>query len=83
MAQRKVLHSWKDISNYTGRGVRILQRYEVQIGFPIHRSARSNRKATSRKQGMVGTCKPMQNAVTRERRQRIGRVSYKRSAYKK
>lgn len=32
-----VLHSWKEISSYTGRGVRTLQRYEVLLGFPIHR----------------------------------------------
>jgi hypothetical protein len=45
MAQRKVLHSWKDISNYTGRGVRTIQRYEVKLGFPVHRPAGKNRSA--------------------------------------
>lgn len=34
-----VLHSWKDISKYTGRGVRTVQRYEVQLGLPVHRVA--------------------------------------------
>jgi predicted DNA-binding transcriptional regulator AlpA len=33
----QVLHSWKEISSYTGRGVRTLQRYEANLGFPIHR----------------------------------------------
>ena len=33
----QVLHSWKDISSYSGRGVRTLQRYESHFGFPIHR----------------------------------------------
>jgi len=33
----QLLHSWKEISSYTGRGVRTLQRYEANLGFPIHR----------------------------------------------
>ena len=33
----QILHSWKEISSYTGRGVRTLQRYEANLGFPIHR----------------------------------------------
>jgi len=42
---RCVLHSWKEISVYTGRGVRTIQRYETQFGFPIHRPAGSPRSA--------------------------------------
>lgn len=45
VTQRRVLHSWKDIANYTGRGVRTLQRYEVLLGFPIHRPAERSRSA--------------------------------------
>jgi hypothetical protein len=45
MQDRKVLHSWKDISNYTGRGIRTLQRYEVDSGFPVHRPAGKSRSA--------------------------------------
>jgi len=45
VTQRQVLHSWKDIANYTGRGVRTLQRYEIQLGFPIHRPAGRSRSA--------------------------------------
>ena len=33
----QILHSWKEISSYTGRGIRTLQRYEAYLGFPIHR----------------------------------------------
>ena len=45
MTERKVLHSWKEISNYTGRGVRTIQRYEVRLGFPVHRPAGKPRSA--------------------------------------
>lgn len=45
MEERKVLHSWKEIANYTGRGVRTIQRYEIESGFPIHRPAKKSRSA--------------------------------------
>lgn len=40
-----ILNSWKEISAYVGRGVRTVQRYEVEFGFPIHRPARKNRSS--------------------------------------
>jgi hypothetical protein len=33
----QVLHSWKEIASYLGRGVRTLQRYESNLGLPVHR----------------------------------------------
>ncbi len=42
---RRVLHSSKEISSYVGRGVRTVQRYEVELGFPIHRLTGSQRSA--------------------------------------
>lgn len=36
---RGVLYSWKEIAAYMCRGVRTLQRYEKQLGFPVHRLA--------------------------------------------
>jgi len=45
MEERKILHSWKEIANYTGRGVRTIQRYEIELGFPIHRPAGKSRSA--------------------------------------
>lgn len=41
----RVLHSWKDIASYTGRGVRTIQRYETQLGFPVRRPSGSSRSA--------------------------------------
>ena len=41
----KILNSWKEIASYTGRGVRTVQRYEVQFGFPIRRPAGTSRSA--------------------------------------
>lgn len=45
MEDRKLLHSWKDISNYTGQGIRTLQRYEMERSFPVHRPAGKSRSA--------------------------------------
>ena len=38
-AQLQVLSGWKEIANYLGRGVRTVQRYERELGLPIHRPA--------------------------------------------
>jgi predicted DNA-binding transcriptional regulator AlpA len=43
--ERRVLHSWKEIATYTGRGVRTVQRYELQYGFPVRRPAGGPRSA--------------------------------------
>lgn len=34
----EVLHSWKEISAYVGRGIRTIQRWEASFGFPVHRA---------------------------------------------
>lgn len=39
------LNSWKEIANYMGRGVRTVQRYEVEYGLPIRRPANKSRSA--------------------------------------
>jgi hypothetical protein len=33
----EVLNSWKEISNYIGRGVRTVQRWEKDFGLPVRR----------------------------------------------
>jgi hypothetical protein len=34
-----VLSGWKDIANYLGKAVRTVQRYEYELGLPVHRPA--------------------------------------------
>ncbi len=34
---RPALNSWKEIAEYVGRGVRTVQRWEAELGFPVHR----------------------------------------------
>lgn len=34
-----ILSGWKDIANYLGKGVRTVQRYEVELGLPVRRPA--------------------------------------------
>jgi hypothetical protein len=38
-ARLEIFSGWKDIANYLRRGVRTVQRYERQLGLPIHRPA--------------------------------------------
>ena|SRR5579859_2012670 len=45
MAEHRVLHSWKEIASYTGKGVRTLQRYEAHFGFPVRRPSGKNRSS--------------------------------------
>ena len=39
MVERNILNSWKEIANYLGRGVRTVQRWEANLGLPVHRPA--------------------------------------------
>jgi hypothetical protein len=45
MEKRLVLNSWKEIADYMGRGVRTIQRYERDLGLPVHRPAGKSRSA--------------------------------------
>ena len=36
--ERRILRSWKEIASYVGCGVRTVQRYERQLGLPVHRA---------------------------------------------
>jgi hypothetical protein len=40
-----VLHSWKDVASYVGRGVRTVQRWEHDLGMPVHRVGQRDRGA--------------------------------------
>lgn len=40
-----VLNSWKEIAIYVGRGVRTLQRWELELGFPVRRPRGKHRSA--------------------------------------
>jgi tetratricopeptide (TPR) repeat protein len=37
MEKRRVLESWKEISDYLSRSIKTCQRWEVELGLPIHR----------------------------------------------
>jgi CheY-like chemotaxis protein len=43
--QRGVLNSWKEISQYLGRGVRTVQRWEAELGLPVRRPRGKSRSA--------------------------------------
>ena len=41
----KILNSWKEIAAYVGRGVRTVQRWEADLGLPVHRPKGKDRSA--------------------------------------
>ncbi|MBZ5567485.1 MAG: hypothetical protein LAN64_06500 [Acidobacteriia bacterium] len=41
----EILNSWKEIANYLGRGVRTVQRWERDLGLPVHRPKGKDRSA--------------------------------------
>jgi hypothetical protein len=41
----EILNSWKEIANYLGRGVRTVQRWESDLGLPVHRPKGKDRSA--------------------------------------
>lgn len=45
MHQKTILNTWKEIAQYVGRSVRTIQRWERELGFPIHRPRGKQRSA--------------------------------------
>ena len=45
MEEGRFLSGWKEIANYLGKGVRTVQRYERDMGFPVRRPAGKPRAA--------------------------------------
>jgi phage terminase Nu1 subunit (DNA packaging protein) len=45
MTERHLLNSWKEIAAHLGRGVRTVQRWENQLGLPVHRPAGKDHSA--------------------------------------
>jgi len=33
----EIMSGWKEIANYLGKGIRTMQRYERELGLPVHR----------------------------------------------
>src|SRR5262245_37657419 len=44
-AKTQVLNSWKEISQYLGRGIRTVQRWEQELGLPVRRPRGKKRSA--------------------------------------
>lgn len=40
-----LLNSWKEIAAYLGRGVRTVQRWEIELALPVHRPHQRSRSA--------------------------------------
>ena len=42
----EIFSGWKEIANYLGKGIRTVQRYEQELGLPVHSLARHSVIAT-------------------------------------
>jgi phage terminase Nu1 subunit (DNA packaging protein) len=42
---KHLLNSWKEIATYLNRGVRTVQRWEAELGLPVHRPRSKRRSA--------------------------------------
>jgi len=42
MPRPKILTSWKDIAQHLGKSIRTVQRWERELGLPIHRPEAKN-----------------------------------------
>lgn len=45
MYAKEFLNSWKEVAQYVGRSERTIQRWERELGFPVHRPAGRLRSA--------------------------------------
>lgn len=45
MSEKGFLNSWKEVAQYVGRSERTIQRWEKELGFPVHRPAGKLRSA--------------------------------------
>jgi len=43
--QNELLNSWKEIATYLNRGVRTVQRWEIELGLPVRRPRGKSRSA--------------------------------------
>ena len=43
--QNELLNSWKEIASYLNRGVRTVQRWEIELGLPVRRPRGKSRSA--------------------------------------
>ena len=49
----EILGGWKEIATHLGRGVRTVQRYERELGLPVHRAAGKNKGSVIATKGEI------------------------------
>lgn len=78
--QSELLSGWKDIANYLGKGIRTVQRYEMELGLPVRRPAgkvRGSVLATRSELDAWIAASPMRDVAPAER---MPKVSVERPA---
>jgi hypothetical protein len=75
-----VLTSWKEIARYMGKGVRTVQRWEMDFGLPVRRPQGSNKKAVLARPRDLDAWVALRCASRVEQQQNTQTVPYSRIA---
>src|SRR5690349_5210140 len=73
-----VLSSWKEIASYLGKGVRTVQRWEIELGLPVHRPVPGSRRIVITTKEELAAWLVQQQTRAQQTKQPIPRNEFRR-----